>query len=122
MIECNAIFMTGLVRVSAIGGSASDANRQVPRWTAKRNNERRIDYGIDIRQRRRRARSSGSCHARESGHPKSSTEPLDSRVRGNDDDRMRRHRHDPAPARFRNRRLSVGREPSKRSLDRELKQ
>ena len=49
MIECDGIVMTGLVRVSAIGGSASDANRQVPRSTANRNNERRVEPWIDIR-------------------------------------------------------------------------
>jgi hypothetical protein len=34
MIECNAIFMILRLRVSAIGGSASDANRQIARSTA----------------------------------------------------------------------------------------
>jgi hypothetical protein len=34
MIECNAIFMIRRLRVSAIGGSASDANRQIARSTA----------------------------------------------------------------------------------------
>jgi hypothetical protein len=34
MVECNAIFVARLVRVSAIGGSVSDANRQIARSTA----------------------------------------------------------------------------------------
>jgi hypothetical protein len=34
MIECDGIVMTGLVRGSAIGGSASDADRQIARSTA----------------------------------------------------------------------------------------
>ena len=34
MIECNAIVMIRRLRVSAIGGSASDANRQIARSTA----------------------------------------------------------------------------------------
>jgi len=55
MIECDGIVMTGLVRVSAIGGSASNANRQIARSTSNRNNERRVEYGIEIRQWRRRA-------------------------------------------------------------------
>jgi hypothetical protein len=84
MIECNAIFMILRLRVSAIGGSASDANRQIARSTAKRNNERRVDYGIEIRQWRRRACSSASCHARESGHLETFPQALDSRLRGND--------------------------------------
>jgi hypothetical protein len=83
MIECDAIVMIRRLRVSAIGGSASDANRQIARSTAKRNNERRVDYGIDIRQRRR-ACSSASCHARESGHLETFPQALDSRLRGND--------------------------------------
>jgi hypothetical protein len=122
MIECDGIVMTGLVRVSAIGGSASDANRQIARSTAKRNNERRVDYGIDIRQRRRRARSSASCHARESGHLETFSQALDSRLRG-----MTTMIECDAivltgPARFRDWRLSVECEPADRSLDRESKQ
>jgi hypothetical protein len=70
MIECDAIVMTGLVRVSAIGGSVSHADRQIARSTANRNNERRVEPPIEIRQWRRRACSSVSCHARESAHPK----------------------------------------------------
>src|SRR5277367_6846616 len=37
--------------VSAIGGSASNANRQIARSTANRNNERRVKPGIDICRR-----------------------------------------------------------------------
>ena len=121
MIECNAIFMIRRLRVSAIGGSASDANRQIARSTAKRNNERRVDYGIEIRQWRRRACSSASCHARESGHLETFSQALDSRLRG-----MTMIECDAivltGPARFRDWRLSVECEPADRSLDRESKQ
>jgi hypothetical protein len=81
MIECDGIVMTGLVRGSAIGGSASNANRQIARSTSNRNNERRVEYGIEIRQWRRRVCGSASCHARESGHPKRFPQALDSRLR-----------------------------------------
>src|ERR1700691_4499221 len=42
-----------LLLVSAIGGSASNANRQITRSTANRNNERRVEPRIDICRRRR---------------------------------------------------------------------
>src|SRR5271163_1263535 len=51
MIECNAIFMTRLLLVSAISASSSNANRQIARSTANWNSERRVEPWIDICRR-----------------------------------------------------------------------